>query len=159
MKALPTHTQTNQFDRQSLQFLLDEAHSPMIQYESRYYHSFNELINTFPHPLTDDLKLFAEMANFMFKGDEFSVIDDIEAFKKAYHTQIQREKTRFIVAEQRLSEYGIFDLSSLHSPRLEAQQFIFFVKNDFNQLPYKVTCTLSSHEQTSHVHYTLLPYL
>jgi len=101
-----------------------------------------------------ELPQLAKAANFLFKGNEFSLIEDPDKYKKNYTKDIESEQELFELPLNALSRRGIFDVSEIQPPRMEEDSFIFYVSKT---IPYRVTISVPFDEQ-SQVKYELLNY-
>ena len=140
-------------------FLFDHQHQPVIEVKGVQYDSLAHLLQTFP-PLYDqkNLKTLAQITNFFAKGVEFQYIEDIEAFSLSYYQQVEEEQSSLLYEGSAIKDYGIFDLSAMHPPKVENQTLIFFVRHDYLHIPYRVTFYYPSHpEKTLEISYELLP--
>lgn len=159
-KVKPVHIDYIELEGTMLELLIDEHHTPAAKCGDQVYHGLADLIKNMPE-LTEPahLNALAEICNFVFKGQEFHFIKDVEEFKKMYCERIEFEKAKLAPDLQRLSDFGIFDVSVMHPPRIVKHQFIFFVSNDYNQLPFRVLCELPFSREYPSVRYELLPYV
>lgn len=159
IKEKPIHITNILFKEKTFELILNAHKNPIIKCGSDYFKNMEELITAFPDlAKPENLYTLAEACNFMFKGLEFSPINDVEEFKSEYMHQIKFEQTQLELMGPRLSDYGIYDVSVMHQPRLLHSQFIFFVMNAYNRLPFRVICALPLSRDYPSVRYELLPY-
>jgi hypothetical protein len=145
-------------DSTELFFLFDQAHQPAIEINGFQYTSLNHLLQILPqliHPR--HLEKLAQIANFLAKGLEFEYIEDIELFKQNYWQQIEAEQLNLHHETPALKDYGIFDLSVMHPPRLMDHKLIFFVKHDYLSIPYQTSLCYPISKELLHMSYELLP--
>lgn len=104
---------------------------------------------------------FAEISNFFWKGTQFQFIHSISDYQKHYIEQIELEQHHPAdVFEYRLTDFKIFDVSSMHHPKVEHGKLSYFVYNTQTGLPYKVVCPFPyTTSASTFVHYQLLPIL
>lgn len=142
----------------SLEFyFLFNHHQPIVEVQSIQYSSLEHLIQKCPqliHP--QNIDKLAQIANFMVKGLEFQYIENIEAFRENYYQQIEIEQLTLLYEGTKLKDYGIFDLSDMHPPRLNGNQLIFFVRHDYLGIPYRVTLFFPITNDTPQLSYELL---
>lgn len=139
-------------------FLFDHQHQPIIEAESIQYHALGHLLKSFPQLQEQDhLDKFAQIANFLAKGLEFQYIENIDFFKAAYYQQVELEQSSLLYEGSSIKDYGIFDLSFMHPPRLEDHKLIFFVSHDYLGIPYEVNLLYPMGKDTPELLYELLP--
>lgn len=104
---------------------------PYVEFEGENYADLTKLVNAASF-LSDqsNLKSFILIANFLFRGNEFEVIEDIADFQK-----------RYSVIAKRLPHYGIYDISVVKPPVVKDGLAIFFAEHSTMHVPYRVTCT------------------
>jgi hypothetical protein len=130
---------------------------PAIEVQNQIFQSNEALFQAFPfilHP--KHVIKTVQIANFLIKSLDFQYIENIEAFQTDYHQRIESEQASFTQQLPRLSDYGIYEVSCMHLPQMRKNQIIFFVKNDYTHLPYKVTITIEAHNIEAS--YELLPH-
>lgn len=134
----------------SFTFLNDENSDPAIEFGGQTYKKLADLTGKIPF-LSDKkhLKEFVRIANFLFTGQEFAIIDDVAAYQKRYRAN----------AGKLTSEYGIYDVSSIKDPFLENGKVIFYAEKKSSGVPYKVICTYPYTDENAECAYTLLPAL
>jgi len=104
------------------------------------------------------IKPFALIANFLWKGDGFQVIEQIEEYQNFYYQQIEMENNNPTdVFPFRLTDYQIFDVSVMHSPQVIDESLHFFVYHALSGLPYRVVCPFPYTSLSTLVHYQILP--
>lgn len=142
-----------------LNFFFDQDHKPAINVEGQTYNSLVALFQSFPILSNPRYReKVAQIVNFLLKGLEFHYIENIEKFKEEYQQQIEYEQLSLEDRLVRLSDYGIYDLSSMHAPAVINGQLIFFVKHDYTQLPYKVSVGFPITSDYPNARYELLPF-
>lgn len=140
-------------------FLFNAHHHPVIEVKGQPYTSLMDLFRDFPiltHPSHREKS--AQMINFLIKGLDFQYIHNIENFKEAYQKQVEVEQESLMNPSFNLTQYGRFDVSVMHPPKLEKGKLIFFVKNEHDQLPYQVSLPFPVHSDKFYIHYQLLPF-
>jgi len=134
---------------------------PIVNFDGASYSQLWLLVQAMPI-LCDERKIneFAEIANFLWKGTEFSVVSSISSFQTNY---IERVNFEFAhpadVLPYRVTDFALFDVSCMHSPKVEAGQLIFFVFNTSNGIPYRVVAPFPYVPTSTFVHYQILPIL
>jgi hypothetical protein len=120
---------------------------PEIEHEGKTYSSLVDLIADSPF-LADSSNLmqYIRIANFLFTGLDFSVIEDAEDYKKRYQAN----------AGKFTREYGIYDASSISKPYVEGNKLIFFAENNSSGVPYKAMSTYP-YARGGTAEYALLP--
>jgi hypothetical protein len=120
---------------------------PEIEYQGKNYSSLVDLIADAPF-LADPSNLlqYIHIANFLFTGLDFSVIEDAEDYKKRYQTS----------AGKFIREYGIYDVTSISTPYVEGNNLIFFAENNSSGVPYKAVSTYP-YARGGNSEYALLP--
>lgn len=138
-------------------FMQDQT--PLVGCEDAVYNHVWLLSQYVPH-LSDPAYIteFAEIANFLWKGLQFQFIDQIADYQKFYTEQVELEKKYSSdVFLYRLTDYKIFDVSVMHTPRLEGGTLFYFVYNTATGLPYRVVCPFPYTSASTLVHYQILP--
>ena len=140
-------------------FLFDNDHQPIIEVEDVPYRSLKDLLDTFPElGAKNNLGTLAQIANFLARGMEFQNIEDIEAYKEFYCQQIESEKASSLYEGSTFRDYGLFDLSVIHPPCLKNHQLIFYVKDEYLNIPYQATLNYPIQHDHPEIVYELLPY-
>lgn len=90
------------------------------------------------------LKALAQVANHLAKGDQFEPILDPAAFQAAYMAAYNAEDpdAEPVPGNTRLHDYGLPDFSQIAAPAMKGNTLIFFARNTFMGIPYKVTMPL-----------------
>lgn len=119
---------------------------PFIEYKGKSYQALTELVQD-ADILSDvnHLQALAKIANFLFRGAEFEVIDDIAYFKNGYAAVVKAAP-----------QYGEYDVSVIHSPAVKDGKLSFFVEHSTMHVPYRVTCTYPYHGKDACYSYSLL---
>lgn len=142
-----------------LQVNPDNEGAPVISIHSKEYKSLSDLLQDLPELFEkQNIKVLALLANFLFQGNKFQFIDDIAAFQQHYQNQIELESRSFEPKLRRLSDYGLFDTSGMHDPKIVDNNLIFYVKDAYTNLPYRVTCRFPITAKIPDVKYETLPY-
>lgn len=109
-----------------------------IQYAGKDYLNITSLVKDVPE-LKKEIISLAKTVNFLFQDYENEVIEDIEAFKMRYISEIAKEKgQKFSPDVPQYSTWGTYDVSNISLPHWENDKFIFYVWNFALQIPYKV---------------------
>ena len=139
--------------------LLLQDQAPVIEFrEQRFNHLW--MLCQACVPLTSPVYLneFAEVSNFLWKGESFQFIAQIADYQKNYTSQIELEKKHPTdVFPYRLTDYKIFDVSVMHEPRLIEGNLHYYVFNSSTGLPYRVVCPFPYTSLSTLVHYQILP--
>jgi hypothetical protein len=142
-----------------LHFFFDQDNLPTVEIEEKKYSSFFSLLTDLPDlQHICDLDKVAQIINFFSKGLEFHYIENIEHFKEDYLQRIEAEQID-LGGNLHLSDYGVFNVGLLHPPLLTERKLIFFVKHDYNSLPYRVSFPFPVTDGLVTIRYELLPYL
>ena len=131
---------------------MDVQRRPLIVQGVQSYRSLSVLVEDHPDLLESaQVAVLAKVANFLHAGLEYELIEDISIFKESYEntSQLRSQHSFFI-------DRGAYQLSVLHSPRIEGKDFVFYVKDQHN-VPYRVSCGYPFKDSSS-VEYQLLPY-
>lgn len=91
-----------------------------------------------------------KVANFLFSGIRFEVIEDISAYVKRY--------ARLLAEDPRIAAYGNFDVSVIKPPAVKDGMALFYVEEIATGLPYRVQCSYPYTDARQPFVYTLLPY-
>lgn len=143
-----TIVQTEVVNQEKFIFIFEDVKRPSIEYRGVTFYSLAELIQkaTF---LSDSryFDQFIRIANFLFRGLEFDVIDDINEFKKRYQEN----------ANHTPPEYGVYDITSMVQPVVTEGKALFFVEKNATGIPYRVVCTYPYADEFSEYSYSLFP--
>lgn len=90
--------------------------------------------------------VLAQAVNHIAQGHDFSVIDDPEAFASAYQVQLAKEDPTAPWQEGvvRLTDFGAPDYAAISAPTLTGETLIFFARDGFTGLPYRVEVALNA---------------
>lgn len=131
---------------------MDIQRRPLIVQGEQSYRSLSVLVEDHPNLLEDtQVAVLAKVVNFLHVGLEYELIEDVSIFKESYENmrQLRFQQSYFI-------DGGAYQLSLLHSPKIEGKDFVFYVK-DLHNVPYRVSCGYPFSDSSS-VEYQLLPY-
>ncbi|MCE5317745.1 MAG: hypothetical protein LLG04_10385 [Parachlamydia sp.] len=131
-----------------LQFLLDEG-KPSLAWNGQSEERLERVVKQFPE-ISQNLGDFAKIANFLFSGIRFEVIEDIATFVERYQ--------RLLFADPRLAAYGTFDVSKIQLPVVKKDRLFFYVEEIATGLPYRVKCPYPYMDSEQPFAYELLPY-
>ncbi len=93
-----------------------------------------------------------DIAANVLRESGYSLIKNPDSFCRQYKKRISQENQEWNL-QPRISDFGIFDTSSIDKPKKEEGKLVFFARNRHN-LPYRVTCDL----ENCKTQYELLPY-
>ena len=159
LELVREHEDIEEVAHRTIQYQFDTfGHPEVVTMEGgkiQTHPTLESVIRTVPS-LSEESELpqLAKAANFLFKGNEYSLIEDPDKYKKNYTKDIESEQELFELPLNALSRKGIFDVSEIQSPRIEEDSFIFYVSK---RIPYRVTISVPFDEQ-SQVKYELLNY-
>lgn len=87
------------------------------------------------------LRAYVRVANHLAKGDRFDPIMDPPAFEAAYRAAYEAEDPEEppVPGNARLRNYGLPDFSVIKPPAMVGDTLVFFARNTFMGIPYKVT--------------------
>lgn len=87
------------------------------------------------------LRAYVRVANHLAKGDRFDPIMDPAAFEAAYRAAYEAEDPAApaVPGNARLRNYGLPDFTAIRPPAMEGDTLVFFARNTFMGIPYKVT--------------------
>lgn len=140
--------QTETIQQSSFQLKCEEiSGAPLVEYQGKQYCDLTELVKdagTFNDATY--LAEFVRIANFIFKGRQFNVIENISDYQEKYKN----------VYRNRLSEYGIYDTSEIKEPFLKDGKAIFFVEHSTIHVPFRVICTYPFTGNEAKYSYSLL---
>lgn len=139
--------------------LLMNEQVPLAEFQNQMYPHVWLLIQQLPLLSNADyLGEFSQISNFLWKGLEFQIIEQIVDYQSFYLKQVELEK-KFPsdVFPYRLTDYKLFDVSVMHKPLLENGKLIYFVYHISTGLPYRVICPFPYTSPSSLVHYQTLP--
>ncbi len=130
----------------------------VVDYNGIHYKQLSALVSACPEVRQQEHRNeFARVANFLFKGLTYEVIDDIAAFKKEYRERVAKEANGLDTRGPRISDYGLFDVSGMHGPQIRDDKMVFYVRHSKTELPYEVSVALSPNRKKASYH--LLPFL
>ena len=87
----------------------------------------------------------AKAVNFLSQGTDFDVIETPDAFAEAYRAKLATEDPSAPWQEGvvRLSDYGVPDFSEIAAPVLSDGTLVYFARDTFLGLPYRVSVDLT----------------
>ncbi len=87
------------------------------------------------------LRAYVRVANHLAKGDRFDPIMDPVAFEAAYRAAYAAEDADEapVPGNARLHNYGLPDFAVIKPPAMEGDTLVFYARNTFMGIPYKVT--------------------
>lgn len=89
--------------------------------------------------------ILAQAVNHIAQGHGFSVIDNPDQFAADYQAQLSKEdpKAPWQEGVVRLTDFGVPNFDEITVPTLIGDTLVFFARDEFTGLPYKVTVGLS----------------
>ena len=120
-----------------------------------------ELLEAAPELKLDDrLPELCRALTHLWRGNKYRLIDKPDEYRDRYRQRLEAEDPHAAWQEGvvRLRDYGICDLSSIQLPRVDGNQLIFFVVDDYLGIPYRVTAASPDHP-ADEVTYEPLPVL
>ena len=118
-------------------YFCSEADQFFCRVNRRNYDRLADLVADFPS-LLRDLWSYATLINHYHGGAMFSVIRNIKGFQEAYRNA---KKFHNFNPETELDEQA-FEVGSMHPPRIERDQLVFFAKNKETQQPQRACAPL-----------------
>lgn len=145
---------------QCIRLVLNDE-TPLAEWKGNAYNHIWLLVQEIPNLSNATfLKEFSLISNFLWKGLQFQLIDEITHYQKFYKEQVELEKkSPHAQYPYRLTNYKIFDVSVMHEPRIEKGQLYYFVFQTNTRLPYRVICPFPYEISSSIVHYQILPLI
>jgi hypothetical protein len=136
-----------------------KGQEPSIQIGEEIYTHLWFLIERLPELSNpQNIKLFAHISNFFWKGVQFQCIQCIPTYQKFYKERIELEKLhRADIFEYRLTDYKIFDVSVMHEPAIYQNALHYYVYQTSTGLPFRVVCPFPYTSASTMVHYQILP--
>lgn len=133
---------------------------PYVEVEGARFCLLWHLVHAYPRLSSlECVDLFAEVSNFLWKGVDFIYIQDIEAYRTFYWSQVEIEqKQPADLFVYRLTDYPIFDLSVMRAPYINEEGYLcYFVYQAATALPYRVVSPFPYTSTSTVVHYQILP--
>lgn len=122
------------------------ARTSYVEYQKKNYRDLVDLVHEVKGlSEVKNLSIFVKIANFMFQGSDFEVIEDIQEFKNRYAS-----------FSQHLSQYGKYDISEIEGPKIVDGTVVFYVEHQAMHIPYRVTCTYPFEHKNARYCYELL---
>lgn len=138
-------------DKDLFQLELDENH-PQVSVDGRKYTHLDKLCEAFPQfTKSSNVGALAVIANFLFSGLNYEVIEDVNVFSERYK--------RLLKEDPNVEEFGQFNIAEVKLPRVEGKQMIFYVEAYSTGLPFKVTGPFPFTSNAKPFAYTLLSYI
>ncbi len=106
-----------------------------------------QLLSLAPGLLDPEAALvLAQAVNHIAQGNGFSVIDDPAAFATDYQAQLATEDPNAPWQEgvMRLTDFGVPDFAEITVPTLTGETLVFFARDGFTGLPYRIEVALNS---------------
>ncbi len=158
--SVPTLIKNIRVQNSSVQLYLVND-KPIVNFKDQSFSQVWPLVQAMPI-LCDPVIVheFAEIGNFLWKGTEFAIVHSISDFQKDYLDRVNFELEHPAdILPYRVTDYAIFDVSTMHPAVLENGQLKFFTYNTTNGIPFKVACPFPYVSTSTFVHYQLLPIL
>jgi hypothetical protein len=142
-----------------LQLQFDPHNRPCVKFGSASFTLILPLMQAIPAlARLHHLKELAHILNFLLSGNEYHFIEDIKQFQDAYLERVEFEHNTLDYLPSRMTTHGVFDLSAMHPPKISNGKLIFYVKNNYSGVPYRVICPYPITSDTPQLWYQLLPY-
>ena len=89
-------------------------------------------------------ELARHVTNFS-RGSDYILVEDPQTFASQYRTKLENEdKTKpWREGVNRLCDFGIPDFNTIEEPKHLKEELVFFVKDRYTGLPYRVTASLT----------------
>ncbi len=129
----------------------DNLERIVILDESDSVDSIPALVSAVPGLMSPDCALqLAEAINHLAVGDGFDLISDPAAYQADYEARLAAEDPNQPWQEGviRLSDFGRPDYSEIKAPFWNGTAVVFFAKDDFTGLPYRVEAVLAPKAQS-----------
>lgn len=146
-------------DETRIHFFFDQSHRPAIDIEGTTYTSLYDVLRQFPQfAVPQQADKMAQLSNFLMRGLEFHFIENILKFQEDYVQGVEAGQFELLQNSPSQNDYGIYDISGMHPPRLTMHALIFFVWHDYTKVPYRASLDYPIHDQHFIMKYELLPY-
>lgn len=132
-----------------LQFILEEG-KPLIAWNGLNEERLERVVQQIPG-ISQNLGDFATIANFLFSGIRFEVIEDIPKYVARYK--------KLLAEDPRVAAYGIFDVSKIQITMVNKGTLLFYVEEISTGIPYRVRCPYPYIDSRQAFAYEILPYL
>ncbi|CUI17232.1 conserved hypothetical protein [Candidatus Protochlamydia naegleriophila] len=140
-------------------FFFNQNDLPAIDIEGTTYTSLLEVLLHFPQfAVPQQADKIAQLSNFLMRGLEFHFIENILKFQEDYAQRIDAGQFEVLQNIPCQNDYGTYDVSIMHPPRLNAHELIFFVWHDYTKIPYRASLSYPICDQNFIMKYELLPY-
>lgn len=137
-------------DSGEIAFKVDDDSKSVVEYKGNTYRGIPQLLEAIPAlKEKEHLLELSKVINFLAKGWQFSIIENITEAKDLYHRRLEAEKDEPL-------QRGEFDWTKVSLPKYEGEKAIFFATDDTTGVPYEVNVFLQ--RNPIEVAYNLLPY-
>lgn len=145
-------------DGKEFLFALDKS-TPLFLVGQQTFAHFYDLLLANPNlAKPENLIAYAKTISFECKGLGFRYIEDVTAFQKAYTERLAYESSFSGPLPQRLSNYGIYDVSKMHAPKIVDGRLLCFFEDVYSGLPYQLSVPHPMKNKQMDAKYTLLPF-
>lgn len=145
-------------DEETAECILSDD-GPVIQFQEKRFTDLSALSEASPALMqVQNLSLYCRIANFLCNGISFMFIEDIQAYQKGYGQRRSYEKRRTEGLESSAADFGPFEVSGMHTPRIEGGNLVFYVEDAYYGIPYRVTSPFPVSKERGNPTYSLLPY-
>lgn len=128
-----------------------------VRWQGEEYDSLARLIKSC-EGLHQDLLALATVANYLFQGLSFVVIDNPQHFRQSYEARLSWEEQHpEQMAWAQLRDFGAFDLSAMDFPKIEEGRLVFYAFHRQSALPYVVKCSYESLMEEEPLYHYLVP--
>ncbi len=128
-----------------------------LQYNGKNYDNFSEFLKQTQKLLNpENLSIYSQLINFIHTGVSFSYIQDTEFYKTSYAEWI---KTLGTEHPHPCTNFGPFNLSEIQSPKILDGKLIFYVQDNYTNVPFRVESSYPFDNANNEIFYNLLPYL
>ncbi|MEX0284511.1 MAG: hypothetical protein AB3N23_07850 [Paracoccaceae bacterium] len=120
--------------------VLDAEGAPVVRIGENEVSNVAALIDAAPHLKQPDAAEEAALAvNHLCEGSDFRVILNPDQFRETYLTKRAAEEDKpWDQNRPRLGDYGLADVDQIAVPATDGDQLIFFVRDQYTGLPYRV---------------------
>jgi len=137
--------------KKSLSLELDEGKAKVV-WNGQTFDRLDNLVKRLPEMGNPRfVEPFAIVANFLFSGLRYEVIEDISHFCANYK--------RLLKENAEAADYSVFDVSVIKKPIVEGTQAMIYVEELSTGLPFKLICPYPYTDHRVPFRYALLPYL
>ena len=127
-----------------------------VFYDKQKYEDITALIQENPELKSNPL-VVAISINFISRGTEFRVIDDVQKYQQQFLADSRKESEDTYPADlPRRKTWGDFNVSQIETPRWEGPQLIFFAEREVTRVPYKVVFSPGEGHRRARIGYSVV---